>query len=267
MTESTAPEILTITNVSLNFGGLSAVANLDMNIAEGELVGLIGPNGAGKTSIFNLLTGVYTPSSGQIVFRPHGNEIKLGHKSPATICEAGIGRTFQNIRLFRNLTVLENVAVAEAQHMRYGLVHSFLHTPRFGRIEAEIRAQSLELLRIMGLDAKADERASSMSYGEQRRLEIARAMATRPVLLLLDEPAAGMNPAETAQLTELIGWLREKFKLTILLIEHDMSLVMNVCERIYVLDHGLLIASGVPAAIKNDPLVIKAYLGEEVADA
>jgi len=260
-------DILTVSNVSLNFGGLAAVANLDMNIAEGELVGLIGPNGAGKTSIFNLLTGVYPPSSGQIIFRRDGNEIKLGRKSPAAICHAGIGRTFQNIRLFRNLTVLENVAVAEAQHMRYGLVHSFLHTPRFGRVEGEIRAASLELLRIMGLDAKADERASSMSYGEQRRLEIARAMATRPVLLLLDEPAAGMNPAETAQLSELIGWLREQFKLTILLIEHDMSLVMNVCERIYVLDHGLLIASGAPEAIKNDPLVIKAYLGEEVGDA
>jgi len=260
-------DILTVNNVSLNFGGLAAVANLDMAIAEGELVGLIGPNGAGKTSIFNLLTGVYPPSSGDIVFRRDGADIHLGRMRPAAICHAGVGRTFQNIRLFRNLTVLENVAVAVAQHMRYNLVDSFLHTPRYGRIEQEIREQSLELLRILGLDAKADERASSMSYGEQRRLEIARAIATRPVLLLLDEPAAGMNPAETAQLTELIGWLREKFELTILLIEHDMSVVMNICERIYVLDHGLLIATGSPETIKNDPLVIKAYLGEEVESA
>jgi len=260
-------DILTVTNVSLNFGGLAAVANLDMRIAKGELVGLIGPNGAGKTSIFNLLTGVYPPSSGQIVFRPGGNDINLARKSPSAICLSGIGRTFQNIRLFRNLTVLENVAVAQAQHMRYGLVHSFLHTPRYGRIERQIRQESLELLRIMGLDAKADERASSMSYGEQRRLEIARAMATRPSLLLLDEPAAGMNPAETTQLSELIGWLREHFGLTILLIEHDMSLVMNICERLYVLDHGLLISEGPPAMVKNDPVVIKAYLGEEALDA
>jgi len=261
------PDILTLTDVSLNFGGLAAVANLHIRIAEGELVGLIGPNGAGKTSVFNLLTGVYPPSSGEIVFRRDDNMIKLDRKKPDAICRAGIGRTFQNIRLFRNMTVLENVAVARAQHVRYGLVHAFLHTPRYGRIEEEIRAQSIELLRIMGLDAKADERASNMSYGEQRRLEIARAMATDPVLLLLDEPAAGMNPAETAQLTDLIGWLRQHFGLTILLIEHDMSLVMHICERIYVLDHGLLIASGSPESIKNDPLVIKAYLGEEVIDA
>jgi ABC-type branched-subunit amino acid transport system ATPase component len=259
-------DLLTLTGLTRNFGGLTAVANVDLTLGEGELVGLIGPNGAGKTTVFNLLTGVYPPSAGTIEFRRDGGTRQLGGMKPHAICAAGVGRTFQNIRLFRNLTVLDNVMIALQRGLRYGLPASFLHTPKQRRIEAQIRDESLELLGIMQLEAKADEFAQNLSYGEQRRLEIARAMATRPALLLLDEPAAGMNPAETAQLTELIFWLRRNYNLTILLIEHDMSLVMSICERIYVLDHGLVIASGTPDEVRADPRVVEAYLGEESDD-
>ena len=260
-------DILTLSGVTLNFGGLSAVSNVDMRLAPGELVGLIGPNGAGKTSIFNLLTGVYPPTSGTIEFVRDDKPRNLGGMKPHSICWAGIGRTFQNIRLFKALPVIDNVMIALQHNLPYSLFDAFLHTPKQQRVETQIREQSLELLDIMGLKDKADELAQNLPYGEQRRLEIARAMATKPVLLLLDEPAAGMNPAETAELTKLIGWLRQQYNLTILLIEHDMSLVMNICERIYVLDHGLVIATGTPAQVQHNPAVIEAYLGEEVADA
>ena len=266
MSEATtvqASDVLVVANLTRNFGGLTAVSDVSLRLSPGELVGLIGPNGAGKTTVFNLLTGVYPPSSGTITFRRDGRDISLGGRKPYAICRAGVGRTFQNIRLFKELSVLDNVRIARQQEHRYGIGAAFLHTPSFHRAETAIRDESLRLLELMGLASKADEQARNLSYGEQRHLEIARALATDPTLLLLDEPAAGMNPAETAHLTDLIARLRKEFGLTILLIEHDMSLVMKICERLYVLDHGIVIASGTPAEVRGNPRVIEAYLGEE----
>lgn len=260
-------DILTVDKVTRNFGGLTAVADVSITLAEGELVGLIGPNGAGKTTVFNLLTGVYPPSHGHLRLTVDGKTTELGGRRPHAICRAGIGRTFQNIRLFRDLTVLDNVEIALQRNHSYGLASSFLHLPKFFRSEEAVHDESFELLRIMGLEHKANEAARNLPYGEQRHLEIARALATKPSLLLLDEPAAGMNPAETAELSTLIGWIREHFGVTILLIEHDMSLVMRICERIYVLDHGVIISEGTPEVVRHDPRVIEAYLGEEADDA
>ena len=244
-----------------------AVSNVSFELEKGELVGLIGPNGAGKTTVFNLLTGVYYPTSGTITLLKDVSEKTIHGLKPYTICKAGVARTFQNIRLFKDLTVLDNVRIAMHKNVKYGLISSLFHLPSYQREERELIEKSMELLRIFKLDNKKDEYAKNLPYGEQRHLEIARALATNPDILLLDEPAAGMNPAETAELTELIRWIREKFDLTILLIEHDMSLVMKICERIYVLDYGIIIANGTPVEIRADKRVIKAYLGEDVSNA
>lgn len=259
--------ILSVKKLTKSFGGLMAVSNVNMEINKGELVGLIGPNGAGKTTVFNLLTGIYEPSSGTVTFDSNGVKKDIQGLKPHAISKIGLARTFQNIRLFKDLTVIDNVRIAMHQNVKYGLISSFLHLPSYSREEALLTEKSLELLKILKLGHKKDELAKNLPYGEQRHLEIARALATKPALLLLDEPAAGMNPAETSQLTELISWIRKEFDLTILLIEHDMSLVMKICERIYVLDYGTVIAEGTPEEIKNNKRVIEAYLGEDLNNA
>ncbi|MGC7871841.1 ABC transporter ATP-binding protein [Desulfosporosinus sp. SYSU MS00001] len=251
--------MLKIESLSKSFGGLKAVSNLNIDINDGELIGLIGPNGAGKTTVFNLITGVYEPTEGEILFR----ERKIGGLKPYQVTHRGIARTFQNIRLFADLTVIDNVKIAYHQHAKYSSLGAILRLPSYFKGEAEMENKALELLKVFHLEGKAKEAAKNLPYGEQRRLEIARALAAEPKLLLLDEPAAGMNPQETHELMELIRWIRDTFKLTILLIEHDMSLVMGVCERIYVLDYGTIIAQGGPDEIKSNPKVIEAYLGEE----
>jgi branched-chain amino acid transport system ATP-binding protein len=252
--------LLKVTNLSKSFGGLRAVSSFNIAIEPGELVGLIGPNGAGKTTAFNLLTGVYDPTAGEIEF--DGKSI-VGLK-PYQITQRGIARTFQNIRLFGELSVLDNVKIAYHFHVKYGLLETVFRVGRYHSEEEDLAKKALRFLEIFQLSHRKDEIAKNLPYGEQRRLEIARALAAQPKLLLLDEPAAGMNPQETQQLMDMIRWIRKEFGLTILLIEHDMSLVMGVCERIYVLDYGSIIAHGTPAEIKNNPRVIEAYLGEEV---
>lgn len=256
--------ILEVKNLTKNFGGLCAVSNVSMTINQGELIGLIGPNGAGKTTLFNLLTGVYEPSSGLIELNEDGQKIQLGGLKPYKITSYGISRTFQNIRLFKAMTVLENVKVAMHKNVRYGTIAAILRLPSYYSEEKWVEEKACELLKEVGLYSKRNEMAINLPYGEQRRLEIARALAIQPKILFLDEPAAGMNPQETADLTKLIHHIREKYKLTVILIEHDMSLVMNICERIYVLDYGKMIANGSPEEIKNNEFVIKAYLGEEI---
>lgn len=259
--------ILSVNKLTKSFGGLTAVSNVDIELQRGELVGLIGPNGAGKTTVFNLLTGIYEPTSGDIMLSRDGKDIRLNKKKPFMISKAGLARTFQNIRLFRNMTVLDNVRIAMHQNTKYGIFSGLLQLPVFKSEEKRVIKECMELLDIFNLSNKAQELASNLPYGEQRRLEIIRALATKPVLLLLDEPAAGMNPAETAELTETIAQIRKDFNLTILLIEHDMSLVMKICERIYVMDYGKVIAEGSPDEIKSNKRVIEAYLGEDVANA
>lgn len=254
-------ELLKVNDVSMVFGGLRAVSNFSMEINKGELIGLIGPNGAGKTTAFNMLTGVYNPTEGEITFDGQ----RINGKKPYQVTALGIARTFQNIRLFSELSVLENVKVAYNMHVKYSVLEAVARFGRYYEEEAEIEAKAIDLLKIFKLDKYKDEVAKNLPYGEQRRLEIARALATQPKLLLLDEPAAGMNPQETHELMELIRWLRNEFKLSILLIEHDMGLVMGVCERIYVLEYGFCIANGVPEEIKHNKRVIEAYLGEEVS--
>lgn len=251
--------VLKINQLSKSFGGLEAVRNLNIFLEQGELVGLIGPNGAGKTTVFNLLTGVYLPTEGEVILEDR----KLTGLKPFQITALGIARTFQNIRLFNDLTVLDNVRIAMHWHETYPLISALFRLPKYFKHEAEILDKSEKILDIFNLLEDKHELAKNLPYGEQRRLEIARAVAANPKVLLLDEPAAGMNPNETKELMTLIHWLRDNFDLTILLIEHDMSLVMGVCERIYVLDHGETIAHGTPDEIRKNKKVVAAYLGEE----
>ena len=253
-------ELLKVDNVSMVFGGLRAVSNLSMHIDEGELIGLIGPNGAGKTTAFNMITGVYTPTEGKVYFNGQQSSGKKSYQ----VTQMGMARTFQNIRLFSELSVIDNVKIAYNMHVTYNLADAIIRDGKYLSEEEFITQKALDLLKIFHLEEEAHEVAKNLPYGKQRRLEIARALATEPKLLLLDEPAAGMNPQETKELMEMIRWIRKEFNLSILLIEHDMGLVMGVCERIYVLEYGMRIAEGTPEEIKHNARVIEAYLGEEV---
>ena len=250
--------ILETKKLGIDFGGLTAVNNLSMYIGENEIVGLIGPNGAGKTTVFNLLTKVYEPTRGEIILDGKNTE----KYNTVQINKEGIARTFQNIRLFNELSVLDNVLVGMHNHINYSTFEAIFRIGKYYKQEKQANEKALELLKIFELEKFADFKAGSLPYGAQRKLEIARALATNPKLLLLDEPAAGMNPQETEELMKTIRFVREKFNISILLIEHDMNLVMNICERIYVLNYGTLLAKGSPEEIKNNKEVIKAYLGD-----
>lgn len=250
--------MLEVKNLSISFGGLKAVNDFHVTIEKGRLYGLIGPNGAGKTTVFNLLTGVYKPDTGSILL----DGINITGKKTIDINRAGIARTFQNIRLFKELSVLDNVKVGLHNHHPYSTVEGILRLPRYFKVEKEMDARALELLKVFDLDKEADYTASNLPYGKQRKLEIARALATDPKLLLLDEPAAGMNPNETKELMDTIRFVRDNFDMTILLIEHDMKLVSGICEKLTVLNFGQVLTEGDTADVLNDPQVITAYLGE-----
>ena len=256
--------ILEVKNLTMDFGGLRAVDSASITVSKGEIVALIGPNGAGKTTFFNCVTGFYKPTNGKIFITPPGRDAEeIDKLKPHVITEKGIARTFQNIRLFQNMTVLENVMVGKHHLLRAGVIGAIIRDRKTRDEEDRIVYESLMILEKIGLTKYTNELAKNLPYGEQRKLEIARALATEPFIMLLDEPAAGMNPQETKELDNLILWLRDNEKITILLIEHDMALVMRISERIYVMDYGKIIAEGNPEQIKNNPLVIKAYLGEE----
>ena len=254
--------ILDVDSLGIDFGGLQALDDFNIQVNDREIVGLIGPNGAGKTTVFNLITNVYKPSRGNI--RLTGSNTR--GKAPHEIAQSGIARTFQNIRLFKNLSVLNNVKIALHNGMTYSMLDSVLRLPKYWKEEKAADALALDILSVFDLQDRAEDEASSLPYGAQRRLEIARALATNPKVLLLDEPAAGMNPAETSELMSTIVDIRDKFNIAIILIEHDMSLVMGICERILVLNYGLIIAHGTPHEIKNNPVVIEAYLGQQRGD-
>lgn len=250
--------MLEVKNLSISFGGLKAVNDFHVTIEKGQLYGLIGPNGAGKTTIFNLLTGVYKPDTGSI----HLDGVNITGKKTIDINQNGIARTFQNIRLFKELSVLDNVKVGLHNHHPYSTIEGIFRLPRYFKVEKEMDERALELLKVFDLDGEADYTASNLPYGKQRKLEIARALATQPKLLLLDEPAAGMNPNETKELMDTIRFVRDNFDMTILLIEHDMKLVSGICEKLTVLNFGQVLTEGDTADVLNDPQVITAYLGE-----
>ncbi len=256
--------LLQANDISIVFGGLRAVSNFNCELHAGELVGLIGPNGAGKTTVFNMLSGIYTPTEGEINFWDRQGRVHVASKkTPAQLNRIGIARTFQNIRLFGKLTVADNVRIALHSQRKVKPWDVLLRTPRFRLDEQRMTGRVEDLLQLFKIDDKKDEVAANLPYGEQRKLEIVRALAGNPSMLLLDEPAAGMNPQETDELMKLIAFIRKEFSLTILLIEHDMHLVMGICERLMVLDYGRIIASGTPDEIRSNPDVIKAYLGTD----